>query len=607
MVRAPLCTATLLALFAGGCNSLPDPADPGDPTDPAGPAAPLRITTPAVQLLATADAQQVSLRALTAQDRDVTAAAAWSLSDPSIGTIEHGELTVRGGLPGGVYQVTARLQDQTATAQLLLSGTTEFVDASAPTDAKSYFGGSSGGSAPTLVYPLGGSLLPPNLLQMRLQWRRDLGQQVFRIRVRSVAYRADLYAGASLCAADKCTFPVPDATWQKLARALAGQSATITVTGVASKGAALGTAAAVPLQFAPEDIAGGVYYFSPSTRGIKRAPIGAKRAVDFVVNGAETGCAGCHAVSRDGKQVAIEFGSGATSVGSTVVSGSRAAVRNFALQPAIAWNFAWFNPTGDRLIANWRGQLSVRAAADGRVLSTVAAAQYGTGYVGGAMPEWSPDGKWIAFVRLRSAATYDFELHNEGDIVIMPYNDGAFGPAVPLVAAQPSTEVHFWPTWSPDSKWLIFNSQQCDGAACVQYNAQKTRLRLVRAVKDDGTAATASTPIELVQGTHDKFKSNNWPKFAPFYQAGRYGFVIYSATYGLGFETGGTPQMYMFGVDMEKAKAGADPSYQPVYLPFQDRTTNNHSAIWTTDIRCQDDTDCPSDYKCMMSSCTSMM
>ena len=129
----------------------------------------------------------------------------------------------------------------------------------------------------------------------------------------------------------------------------------------------------------------------------------------------------------------------------------------------------------------------------------------------------------------------------------------------------------------------------------------------LRAVKDDGTAATASTPIELVQGTHDKFKSNNWPKFAPFYQAGRYGFVIYSATYGLGFETGGTPQMYMFGVDMEKAKAGADPSYQPVYLPFQDRTTNNHSAIWTTDIRCQDDTDCPSDYKCMMSSCTSMM
>ena len=129
MVRAPLCTATLLALFAGGCNSPPDPGDPVDPAGRAAPTAPLRIATPAVQLLAAEDAQQVSLRALTAQDRDVTAAAAWSLSDPSIGTIEHGELTVRGGLPGGVYQVTARLQDQTATAQLLLSGTTEFVAA----------------------------------------------------------------------------------------------------------------------------------------------------------------------------------------------------------------------------------------------------------------------------------------------------------------------------------------------------------------------------------------------------------------------------------------------------------------------------------------------
>jgi hypothetical protein len=241
------------------------------------------------------------------------------------------------------------------------------------------------------------------------------------------------------------------------------------------------------------------------------------------------------------------------------------------------------------------------------VISSVDPALYGSGYVGAAMPEWSPDGKWIAFVRLHTKGTYDFELTNEGDIAIMPYNGGSFGPAVQLVAATPNTEVHFWPTWSPDSKWLVFNTQTCGGAACAQYDAKNTRLRIVRAVEDDGTASVSPMPIDLAAGTHMSNNYNNWPKFAPFYQAGRYGFVIYSAQYGVGFNAGGTAQMYMFGLDMDKAKAGSDPSYRPVYLPFQDSATANHSAIWTTDIRCDDDTDCSANYHCAMNVCTPMM
>jgi hypothetical protein len=606
MLRANFCIAPLLALALGSCATPADPECAGEDCVASRPAA-LRLSTAAVHLDATAEPQRVSLQALRQKGGEVTRAATWTLSDPSIGTIDNGVLTVRGGLPGGTYTITASHQDETATALLILSGSVTVVDPSAPTDAKTYFGGAAGGTAPTVAYPINNSLLPPNLLQMKLQWRRDLGQQVFRIRVRSVAYKAELYVGGSLCSGDQCTYAVPDATWRQIGRSLAGQQATLVVAGVASKGAAIGTSAASALTFSPEDLAGGVYYFATASRGIKRVPFGAKKAIDFVANGAETGCAGCHAVSRDGKQVAIEFGSGATNVGSTVVSGNRASVRNFALTPTIAWNFAWFNPAGDQLIANWQGQLSVRAASDGHVLSTVAAAQYGVGATGGAMPEWSPDGKWIAFVRLHGTSPYDFELIDDGDIAIMPYNGGAFGPAVALVAGQKGIENHFFPTWSPDSKWLVFNTQTCSGLNCQQYDAVNTRLRMVRAVKDDGTAAVGPTPIELLEGTHIKNKTNNWPKFAPFYQAGRFGFVIYSAQYGVGFDPGGTSQMYMIGLDMEKAKAGTDPSYRPVYLPFQDRATGNHSAIWTTDVRCQDATDCPSGYTCTLNVCAPLL
>jgi hypothetical protein len=308
-------------------------------------------------------------------------------------------------------------------------------------------------------------------------------------------------------------------------------------------------------------------------------------------------------VTRDGKKVAVEFGSGQTNVGSTVVDGTMPSKRNFALNRNIAWNFSWFNPTGDRLITNWSGTLKERDPNDGRVLSEITPAQIG-GSFGGAMPEWSPDGKWIAFVRNLATSTYDFELNNSGDIVMVPYNGGAYGQAVTLVKGTPNNEVHIWPSFTPDSKWLVFNSHECMGSPCNQYNARTTRVRIVRAVDDAGAPAVGSVPIDLVAGTHIKHNSNNWPKVAPFLQAGNIVFVVYSASYGWGFTAGGRPQLYMFGLDLGKAqKGGEDPSYQPIWLPFQEPNTGNHSAIWTTDVVCVVDRDCPTEFQCVMGKC----
>ena len=69
--------------------------------------------------------------------------------------------------------------------------------------------------------------------------------------------------------------------------------------------------------------------------------------------------------------------------------------------------------------------------------------------------------------------------------------------------------------WSPDSKWLVFNTQTCSGS-CQQYNAVQTRLRLVKAIDDVGQPVSGGAPIDLLAGTHQPNSSNNWPKFAPF-------------------------------------------------------------------------------------------
>lgn len=608
----PAALLSVLVLCLGGCSphrgdgggdeGTPDLGSPGNPgKDPPG----VLTVTPAVTSLTVNGVDQtVTLHALSKRYGDVSSRATWTLSDGNIGFVNGGKLTVRGTLDrGGAYKVTAFYRNETGSATLnLRANLPDVIDPSAPPDAPTYFGGPMGGAAPQLLYPFDNTMMAPNVLQVELQWRPGAGdQRVFRISAEGPTYTRTFYVGCS----GQCRYLVDDKVWSGLGHSSLGQDVALTIAGVARKDAPVGVSTPATLHFSPEDIRGGLYYFSPTIRGIKRVPLGASRPVDFITNGAETGCAGCHSVSRDGKLVAVEFGSGQTRVGSTVVDGAMPAKRNFALNPSISWNFSWFNPTGDRIVTNWSSVLTIRDVATGQVTATVPQAMYGNGAVGGAMPEWSPDGKWLAFVRVQNAGfpNYDFELQNSGDICVMPYNDGAFGPAVELVHGQPNSEVHFWPSWSPDSKWLVFDSQTCGGGQCMQYNAVQTRLRLVRAIDDAGNVAAGQQPIELVNGTHQKFQTNNWPKFAPFLQAGRYVFVVYSARYPWGLNSSGEPQLFMFGLDMDKAKAGDDPSYQPIWLPFQERSTGNHSAIWTTDVACVEDKDCPSEFVCTAGMC----
>ena len=601
----------LLAVLSGtlglGCTPQRTALDnDGETPTPPGTEAPigtLRLSPELTDLTVSGQNQTVQFKATSSKLGDVSSQVTWTLSDATLGSLSKGVLTVPGNLDhGGTTKVYASLRGVAASAVVnvrLIAP--DVLEPSAPANAKDYFSGSSGGAPPTIAYPFDHTMMAPNVLQVTLQWRTTASYPVYRITASGPTYERSFYVGSSVCASNQCTYNLDDKAWSTLSHSSLGKDTTVTVSGAMAPGDTVGESQPIQITFAPEDTRGGLYYFSPTIQGIKRVPLGASKPVDFITNGDETGCAGCHAVSRDGKQVAVEFGSGQTSVGSTVVDGAMPRMRNFPLKNSIAWNFAWFNPTGDKLITNWSGKLTVRDSKTGGVLETVPQNFIGSNY-GGAMPEWSPDGKWLAFVRIMASSSYDFQLVNSGEIVVMPYNNGAFGPAVTVVPMQAGAGYHFWPSWSPDSKWLVFNTFDCSGS-CQQYNAVKTRLRLVQAIDDTGQPNPGATPIELEHGTHIKHQSNNWPKFAPFLQGGRYVFVVYSARYGWGFNQGSQPQLFMFGLDLDKAKKGEDPSYQPVWLPFQDRNTGNHSAIWTTDVACALPRDCPGEFRCVSGMC----
>ncbi len=494
------------------------------------------------------------------------------------------------------------------------------------------FTGPGGGPGPVVVYPFDGVMLASNINQMRLAFSADPSQIYFRVTLDSENYQQTIYLGAAACQSTKCSYLVDDKVWNTIAHASGGQ-ATMTVDGTAGAGQAIGTAK-LTLLFSPQDVRGGLYYFSTSQNGLMRLPFGGTTAMPFLLgdgSGGVKNCVGCHGVSRDGKKVAALFEDPDGYAG--IVDGTDPT--KFLLQPMESagdqlWNFASFSPDGSQLITVWDGAMSLRDGNTGKLIKNV-----GSTLLGGraSMPEWSPDGNSIVFVRVTGKGRLgsdfdsndfpagDWFLGDAGDIAVLPYNNGSFGQAVTIVPSITAKEYHFYPSFSPDSQWILFNSADYPGCAsdtaetqtgfnltlvhCVSYDQTAARLRLVRAEQNQ-------TPIELTAATHLPNKTTAWPKFAPF-QQNNLVFFTFSAKFDYGFvidqaavkamEGTYRPQIWMSGIDLTKAAQGMDPSYPPFWLPFQDSSTNNHEVLWTEDLVCNKPGDCGSEFQCMNGVC----
>ncbi|HEY7955363.1 MAG TPA: hypothetical protein VII38_08720 [Polyangia bacterium] len=536
---------------------------------------------------------------------DITAALSWSLADGGIGSMDHGHFTSvtnRGGKT--VVEATDGVQTGMAQLTLKYQATRLSTDdgSTAPASSASLFAGMTGEPtlAPTLVYPLDGALVPRNLGELEVQWKRPTQPaDLYEVSFESDTLDLKVYTNATQ-PAQGGRLSLLQSEWDALSASIAGSTVSIAVRALAtSDPTKIGGSQPAALEVGTDDVMGGIYYWSASglpgsTEGIKRHAFGdvTGMATDFYTqndgnavfnDGLTTHCVACHVLSRDGTKFAITY-NGGDGVSALLDVATKTAT--IPASKGLYWNFATMSPDGMKMIASHQGVLTLYdisgGPTTGNVLGTVDTGGYAT------HPDWSPDGKSLVFVRV--AAPGSDWTFRQGAIVELTDSGMGFANPQVLVPSQVGSN-NYYPSFSPDSKWILFNRSQDSASDPNDGDSYNDPSAEVWTISADGTVG----PTELLAADATGNLTNSWARWSPFVQHNAENRDVYYFTFSsqrdYGIELGSLnpqnpnrPQVWMAAFDPTVASSKADPSTVPFWLPFQDVTTNNHIAQWTQQI-----------------------
>lgn len=494
------------------------------------------------------------------------------------------------------------------------------LDGTAPTNSPTLFGPPSQGATsggPCLIEPENDVVYPQNWLRPRFTWNAVNGENLFELRLH-VANQID----DSVVYSTNTTWTMPAAMWDALRTHSPTETMTLTVRGGVLSGStltgeALGTS--TPMGIAPVQATGAIVYWTTddTTTGgsaLKGFSVG-DESVEAVLapaqfqqaQGTTSSCIGCHTLTPDGEYVAFTTTTSAEQQWSGALAlidpdaGAVGSAPSYAsssgLQALAEWNVGAvaFSPahwtTGDRhavvsydnensatdIVLSWIDLEATSAATASGTL-----ARNGDTQLAGA-PAWSHDGKRIAYVSTNRVCTgrlgnctANYQAASDPGLVAalytVPWAAGAGGTATPLPGASDPTLQSYYPSFSPDDEWIVFNQIPIDDNL---YDQPAAEVFVIPASGGTATRLAANDPPACA-GVTSPGITNSWGKWGPTaYQANgdTYYWIVFSSK-----RAGTSPQLYITSLIV--SASGGITTHGSIYLWNQPPTEANHTPAW---------------------------
>ena len=495
------------------------------------------------------------------------------------------------------------------------------IDGTAPANAATLFGPPSQGATsggPCLVEPESDVVYPQNWLRPRFTWKAANGENLFELRLHVANQMSDLVVYTT-----NLTWTMPKATWDALRTHSPTEAMTLTVRGGALAGGALqgeALGSSTPMGVAPVQASGAIVYwttddattgtatlkgFSPGDETVEPVLTPAQYAAG---QSNSSHCVGCHTSAPGGEFVAFtsttsaeqEWTDGLALIDPTAGTIGTAApyVTSAGTQALGRWNVGAvaFSPshwtTGDRhaivsfdndnsgsnVVLSW---VDVEAASAASATGTLA--RTGDSQLAGA-PAWSHDGNTIVYVSTNRVCTGRLgnctpqytaptDTGSRAALYTIPYAAGAGGAATPLPGASDPSLQEYYPSFSPDDKWVVFNRIPNDDN---MYDQPASEVFVVPASGGTVTRLAANDPPACA-GVTSPGITNSWGKWGPtagVANGNTYYWVVFSS------KRAGSNSAQLYITSLVRAADGTLTTHGALYLWNQPATESNHTPAW---------------------------